>query len=81
MEHAFCKRMIPRRVDNMEAVLLPDERTDLVSTNRLGHGWANQKLANQQAIFRAGCKSVCDWLPAYELQRPKRCAELIDEKA
>ena len=48
------------RIDNMEAALLPDERTDLVSTNRLGHGWANQKLANQQAIFRAGCKDGCD---------------------
>ena len=43
---------------------LPDERTDLVSTNRLGHGWAYQKLANQQAILRAGCKDGCDWLPA-----------------
>ena len=32
----------------MEAALLPDERTDLVSTNRLGHGWACQKLANQK---------------------------------
>ena len=41
----------------MEATLLPGERTDLVSTNRLGHGWAYQKLANQQAIFRAGCKA------------------------
>ena len=56
----------------MEAALLPDERTDLVSMNRLGHGWAYQKLANQQAIFRAGCKDGCDlgcdWLPDYELQ-------------
>ena len=53
----------------MKPVLLPDERTDLVSKNRLGHGWAYQKLANQQAIFRAGCKDSCDlgcdWLPAY----------------
>ena len=39
---------ISRRINNMEAALLPDERTDLVSTNRLGHGWAYQKLANQQ---------------------------------
>ena len=45
--------------------MLPDERADLVSTNRLGHGWAYQKLANRQAIFRAGCKDGCDWLPAY----------------
>ena len=43
------------RIDNMESALLSDERTDLVSTNRMGHGWAYQKLANQQAIFRAGC--------------------------
>ena len=50
--------------DNMEAALLSDERTDLVSMNRLGHGWAYQKLANQQAIFRAGCKDGCDWLLA-----------------
>ena len=48
----------------MEAASLPDERTDLVSTNRLGHGWAYQKLANQQAIFRAGYKDGSDWLPA-----------------
>ena len=52
----------------MEAALLPDERTDFASTNRLGHGWAYQTLANQQAIFRAGCKDgcdlACDWLPA-----------------
>ena len=39
----------------METALLPDERTDLVTTNRLGHGWVYQKLANQQAAFRAGC--------------------------
>ena len=57
----------------MEAVLLSDERTDLVSTNRLGYGWAYQKLANQQAIiFRDGCKDGydlgCDWLPAQEQQ-------------
>ena len=52
----------------MEAALLPDERTDLVSTNRLGHGWAYQKLANQRAIFRTGCKDGCDWLPALDLQ-------------
>ena len=53
----------------MEAPLLPDERTDLVSTNRLGHGWAYQKLANQEAMFRVGCKDGCDWLPAQELQQ------------
>ena len=52
------------QLDNMEAPLLLDERTDFVSTNRLGHGWAYQKLANQQAISRAGCKDGCDWLPA-----------------
>ena len=44
----------------MQTAILPDKPTDLVSTNRLGHGWACQKLANQQAIFRAGC----DWLAA-----------------
>ena len=51
--------MVCRRIDNVdffvEAVLLPDERTVLVSTNRLAHGWAYQKLANQHALFRAGC--------------------------
>ena len=51
----------------MEAALLPDKHTDLVSMNRLGHGWSYQKLANQQAILRAGCKDGrdlgCDWLP------------------
>ena len=30
----------------MEAVLLPGERNDLVSTNRLAHGWAYQEMAN-----------------------------------
>ena len=49
-----------RRIDKMEETLLPDERTDSVSANRLGHGWAYQKLANQKAIFRAGCKNGCD---------------------
>ena len=44
----------------MEATSLPDERTDLVAMNRLQNGWAYQKLANQQAIFRAGCKDGCD---------------------
>ena len=48
----------------MEAALLADERTDLVSNNRLGHGLARQKLANQQAIFQTGCEDGCDWLPA-----------------
>ena len=52
----------------MEAALLPDERTDLVSTNRLGHGWAYQKLANQEAMFRGGYKDGCDWLSALVLQ-------------
>ena len=40
----------------MEIALLSDERTDLVSTNRLRHGWAYQKLANQQAIFELGAR-------------------------
>ena len=31
----------------MDAAFLTDERTDLVNTNRLVHGWAYQKLANQ----------------------------------
>ena len=44
----------------MEAALLPHERTDLVSKNRLEYGWAYQKLASQQAIFRAGCNDGCD---------------------
>ena len=35
----------------MEAALLADERTELVSTNTLEHGLAYQKLANQQAFF------------------------------
>ena len=64
------------RIDNMEAALLPDECTDLVSTNRLGHGWANQKLTNQQAIFRAGCKDGCDlgcdWLHG-------SCSRFVDQ--
>ena len=56
------------RIENKKAAILPIELTDLVSTDRLGHGWAYQKLANQQALFRAGCKDGCDlgcdWLPA-----------------
>ena len=52
----------------MEAALLPEEHTDLVSTNRLGHDWAYDKLANQQVIYRACCKDGInlggDWLPA-----------------
>ena len=56
----------------MEAALMPDERTDLVSTNRLGHGWAYLKLTNQQAIFRARHPIGA----AADLKRLKRCAEL-----
>ena len=56
----------------MEAALLPDEDTDLVFVNRLGRDWAYQKLANQHAIFRAGCRDGCDlgcdWVPACKLQ-------------
>ena len=52
--------------------LLPGERTDLVSTNRLGHGWAYKKLTNQQGCKdgcgKDGCDLACDWLPAQELQ-------------
>ena len=44
-------------IDNMEEALLPDERTHLlVSTNRLEHGWAYQKLqirVSQQPILSA----------------------------
>ena len=47
----------------MEAALLLDERTDLVSKHILEHGWEYQKLANQRAVFRAGCDLGCDWLP------------------
>ena len=32
--------IVPSRTANIEAALLPDERTNLVFTNRLGHGWA-----------------------------------------
>ena len=43
----------------MEVPSLPDEHnigvTKFVFSNRVGHGWACQKLANQQAIYRAGC--------------------------
>ena len=35
----------------MEVPLLPAERTELVSTNKLEHGCAYQKLANQSATF------------------------------
>ena len=39
-------------IDNMEeAPLQPDERTDLVFTNMVGHGWTYKKRANQQAEF------------------------------
>ena len=57
-----------RRIDNMEAVLLTDERTDdLVSTNRVEHGWATRnwpiskpytELAAKMAVILAviGCQ-------------------------
>ena len=35
----------PTSVDNMEAALLPGERNDMVSTNKLGHGWAIDIMA------------------------------------
>ena len=43
---------------------LHDDRNDLVSMNRLEHGWACQKLADQPAIFRDGNKDGYDWLHA-----------------
>ena len=68
------------RIDNIEAALLSDECTDLVSTNRLGYGWTYRKLASQQAFFRAGCKDGCDLVgAAADLQIPKRCAEQRDQ--
>ena len=53
-------------VDNMDAALLPDERTSLVSTNRLGHGWAYQKTDQSashypswlQGWFVIGCQPI-----------------------
>ena len=35
----------------METALLPDERTDLVSTNLLGHGWAYKKSGQSASFF------------------------------
>ena len=56
----------------METALLPDERTELVSTTRLGRGWTSKKLTISNLLFRTGCKDGCDlvydWLPAYVLQ-------------
>ena len=55
-------------MENIETALVANESPDLVSTNRQVHGWACQKLANQQAIFQVGSKDGCDlgrdWLPA-----------------
>ena len=47
-----------RRIDNMEAALLPDERTDLVSTNRrdmAGHteNWPISKPSSELAARMA----------------------------
>ena len=36
----------------MEAVLLPDEHTDYVATNRLGHGWAMGIPVTGQSVTR-----------------------------
>ena len=52
--------LITWRIDKMKAAFLPEERTDLIPTNRLGHGWSYQKLVNQQAIFRTACKDGRD---------------------
>ena len=39
--------MDPRRIDNMELALLPDERTDLDFTNRLVHGYMSVSETSQ----------------------------------
>ena len=82
------RKVIARRIDNMEEAFLPDERTDLVSMNWVRHGWAYQKLANQQAIFRAGCdwlsmvanqqaifRAGCDWLASL-----RSCSRFVETK-
>ena len=61
----------------MEAVLFSDERTDLVSTNRLGTPETGQSASHLlswlqwwlwlAASWWAGCNDGCDWLPANEL--------------
>ena len=62
----------------MEVALLADERTDLVSTNRLGDGWAYQKLDNQQVIFRAaGCKG--GWVLGFGCQPIGAAPDFIDQ--
>ena len=33
-------------VDNIEVALLPDGHPDIVYINRLGHGWAYQKISS-----------------------------------
>ena len=38
--------LLPKRVDNMEAALLTDERTDLVHTNGLGIPEAGQSASH-----------------------------------
>ena len=39
--------MRARKIDDMEAEFLPDERNDSISMNRRRHGLAGQKLANR----------------------------------
>ena len=42
--------MKAKRIDTMEAALLPGEWTDFVSTNRVEHVWVYQNLASQSRI-------------------------------
>ena len=63
----------------MEAALLPDERTDLDSTNRLGHGWAYQTLANQQPSSELAARMAV--ILAVIGCQPSSCCRFLDIKA
>ena len=64
------------RIDNTESALLPDERIDLISTNRLGHGWAYVKPwpISKPSSELAAVMAVIDCLS-------RSCCRYVDNKA
>ena len=74
-QNIYSQVSLTRMINNMEAALLPDERTDFVSTNNLGHGWAYQTLANQQPSSELAARRAVIGC------QPRSCSRLVETKA
>ena len=82
LPNAYChqiKKSDTKRIDNIVAALLPDERTDLVSTNRLGHGCTFQKLTNHHPCSKFTARmAVILVVIGYH---PRSCSRFVVTKA